>query len=131
MLTAGQIMTPGVTTIRPEATLQEAIDTLLNLGISGLPVVDDQDRLVGVITEFALLAMAYDKDILNATVEQHMTREVITADASDPLSRIADLCIVHRVRRVPVIEEGRLVGLLSRRDVLKAMCNTHAPVCTA
>jgi CBS domain-containing protein len=126
MLTAGAIMTTHLTTVRPDASIEEAIEMLLSQSISGLPVVDDDGRLVGVITEFALLAVTYDKRVKNHTVSQHMTREVITVDVNDPVSRIADLCIVHRVRRVPVMESGRLIGVIARRDVLRALVETPA-----
>ena len=121
MLTAGAFMTPNLVTVRPEASIEEAIDLLLREQISGLPVLDDDGRLVGVITEFALLAIAYDRRVKNHTVSQHMTRELITVDIDDPVSRVADLCIVHRVRRVPVVKEGRMVGVIARRDVLRAL----------
>jgi CBS domain-containing protein len=121
MLTAADIMTVDLVTIRPEASLREAIELLLREKISGLPVVDADGRLVGVITEFAMLAMVYDQSVQCQSVANHMTREVITVDATDPVSRIADLCIVHRVRRVPVMCDGRLVGLIARRDVLQAL----------
>ena len=52
-----------------------------------------------MITEFAMLAMVYDATVQCQTVSKHMTREVITVDVDDPVSRVADLCIVHRVRR--------------------------------
>jgi predicted transcriptional regulator len=126
MLTAGAIMTTDLVTVRPTASIEEAIEVLLNQQISGLPVTDDDGRLVGVITEFALLAVAYDKRVKNHTVNQHMTREVITVDLNDPISRIADLCIVHRVRRVPVMLDGRLVGIIARRDVLRALVESPA-----
>jgi CBS domain-containing protein len=126
MLTAGSIMTTDLVTVRPDASIEEAIDTLLNQKISGLPVTDDDGRLVGVITEFALLAVTYDKRVKNHTVSQHMTREVITVDINDPVSRIADLCIVHRVRRVPVMQDGRLIGIIARRDVLRALVEDPA-----
>lgn len=131
MLTAGAIMTPELVTMRPDASIQEAIDVLLREQISGLPVVDDDGRLVGVITEFALLAIAYDRRVTNHTVGQHMTREVITVDADDPLSRVADLCIVHRVRRLPVLKDGRMVGLIARRDVLRALVEQPTTTCHA
>jgi CBS domain-containing protein len=121
MLTANDIMTDDLTTIQPDASIEDAIDLLLNRQISGLPVTDDDGHLVGVITEFALLAMVYDQQVKNHTVEQHMTRELITVDYNDPISRVADLCIVHRVRRLPVMKHGRLVGIIARRDVLKAL----------
>jgi CBS domain-containing protein len=129
MLTAGDIMTPDLVTVRPEASIEEAIETLLTMQISGLPVVDATGELVGVITEFAVLAVAYDQRVKNHTVAQHMTREVISVDVDDPLSRVADLCIVHRVRRVPVMRGGRLVGLIARRDVLRALVGSHAGAC--
>ena len=131
MLTAGAIMTPNLLTVRPEASIEEAIDLLLKQQISGLPVIDEDDRLVGVITEFALLAVAYDRRVKNHTVGQHMTRELITVDVDDPISRVADLCIVHRVRRVPVMQAGRMVGVIARRDVLRALVESSAAVCTA
>jgi CBS domain-containing protein len=121
MLTAGAIMTPTLVTVRPDVSIEEAIDILLREQISGLPVLDEDDRLIGVITEFALLAIAYDRRVTNHTVSQHMTRDLITVDVDDPVSRVADLCIVHRVRRVPVIKDGRMVGVIARRDVLRAL----------
>jgi CBS domain-containing protein len=126
MLTAGSIMTTDLVTVRPDASIEEAIQILLNQSISGLPVVDDDGRLVGVITEFALLAVTYDKRVKNHTICQHMTRDVIAVDVNDPVSRIADLCIVHRVRRVPVMQDGRLIGVIARRDVLRALVEEPA-----
>jgi CBS domain-containing protein len=92
-------------------------------------VADEKGHLIGVITEFALLGVVYDQKIKNQTVGQHMTRELITVDISDPVSRIADLCIVHRVRRVPVMKNGRLVGVIARRDVLRALHEAETSVC--
>jgi CBS domain-containing protein len=131
MLTASAVMTRDLVTIRPDATIKEAIELLILKQISGLPVVDDQWRLVGVITEFALLAMVYDQDVQNHPVSRHMTREVITIGVDDPINRIADLCIVHRVRRLPVMKDGRLVGLIARRDVLNALYQSAPLECLA
>ena len=86
-----------------------------------MPVVDAVGRLVGIVTEFALLAIAYDHKVSSETVAEHMTTDVLTINADDPVSKAADLCIAHRVRRVPVMENGQLVGLIARRDVLKAL----------
>jgi CBS domain-containing protein len=131
MLTAGAIMTSDLVTVRPEASIEEAIELLLDQHISGLPVTDAEGRLIGVITEFALLAVTYDRRVSNHTVSQHMTREVITVDIDDPISRVADLCIVHRVRRVPVMKDGLLVGVIARRDVLRALVECSTTACTA
>ena len=132
MLTAGAIMTTDLVTVAARTRRSKtAIDMLLSEEISGLPVTDDDGRLVGVITEFALLAVAYDQRVKNHTVSQHMTRELITVDVDDPISRVADLCIVHRVRRVPVMKDGRLVGVIARRDVLRALVESPTAVCSA
>ena len=125
---ARDIMTEGVVSIRPSCSIEDAIDLLLMQRISGLPVVDERERMVGILTEYALLALAYDPSIVGDKVSQHMTTDVLTVDANDPVRKVADLCIVHRVRRVPVLENGRLVGLISRRDVLKAV---YQPAATA
>ena len=63
MLTAASMMTRELVTISPDASIQEAIDLVLHKQISGLPVVDHEGRLIGVITEFALLAIVYDHDV--------------------------------------------------------------------
>ena len=131
MLTAQAVMTEDVVTIRPDSSIQEAIELLLKLGISGLPVTDEEGHLVGIVNEFALLAIAYDDQVREENVSQHMTTDVLTVDADAPVNKVADLCIAHRVRRVPVIKGGRLVGLISRRDVLKALYDAQAPTCTA
>ena len=128
MLTVDTIMSREIVTISPDASIRDAIDLLLSRGISGLPVVDSRDRLVGILTEFALLALAYDQNVADHKVCDHMTNEVLTVEASDPVNKVADLCIVHRVRRLPVVENGCLVGLVSRRDVLNAIYETAPPV---
>jgi CBS domain-containing protein len=129
MLTAREIMTADLVTVHPDDSIEDAIQLLLRDSISGLPVVNDEGHLVGVITEFALLGVVYDNHIKNQTVEQHMTRELITVDIDDPLNRVADLCIVHRVRRVPVMKNGQLVGVIARRDVLRALHEAEVSAC--
>jgi CBS domain-containing protein len=121
MLSARDIMTENVVTILPTCSVRNAIDALIREQISGLPVVNESERLVGIVTEFALLAVAYDDAIGRDEVSRHMTTDVLTVDVNDPVRKIADLFIVHRVRRVPVMDNGRIVGLISRRDVLTAV----------
>jgi CBS domain-containing protein len=121
MLTARDIMTENVVTIPPSCSVGDAIELLIQEQISGLPVVDSNGQLVGIVTEFALLATAYDESISSESVDKHMTTDVLTVDVDDAVRKVADLFIVHRVRRVPVMEKGRIAGLISRRDVLKAV----------
>lgn len=128
MLVARDIMTDDIVSIRPTATVEEAIEQLLMQRISGLAVVDERERLVGIVTEFALLAIAYDPSIVRDSVSLHMTTDLLTVDVNDPVRKVADLCIVHRVRRVPVMDNGRFVGLIARRDVLRALHQSESRV---
>lgn len=127
MLCVKDIMTREIVTISPEASIRDATDLLLERRVSGLPVVDGARRLVGILTEFALLAIAYDSNVSNDLVVQHMTTDVLTVNLDDPVNKVADTFILHRVRRLPVTEDGRLVGLVARRDVLKALHCSAAP----
>ena len=131
MLTAEAIMTENVVTIRPQCSIQEAIEQILDLGISGLPVTDEEEKLVGIVTEFALLAVAYDDRVADDQVSSHMTTDVLAVEAEDAINKVVDMFIVHRVRRVPVLKGGRLVGLISRRDALRALYASQVPACTA
>ena len=120
MKTATDIMTSNMVTIGPNQTISHAVKSLLDNQISGLPVVEADGRLIGVISEFALLVIAYDPDSMDHPVRDHMTCDVITIDRTATLREIADSFIVHRIRRLPVVDNGHLVGMISRRDVLRA-----------
>lgn len=121
VLVAKDIMNPMVITIGPHETVGEAIQLLLERRISGMPVVNDRGDLVGVITEFALLAAAYDGKVRNDPVSKHMTKQVLSVDENASVQSIADMFIIHRVRRVPVLQQNRIVGQISRRDLLRAV----------
>jgi CBS domain-containing protein len=120
MLTAKDLMNSKVIAISPETMVAEAIDLLIEHRVSGLPVVDTGKRILGIITEFALLSIVYDPDAATEPVSQHMTKEVISVGVDDQSSKVADMFILHRIRRVLVEKDGKLVGLISRRDLLKA-----------
>ena len=113
------IMTGEVVTIRPEATIDEAVSLLLDNRVSGLPVVDNDNRLLGVISEIDIIDLVYKADIESSRVCDHMTRDVRTVDAQASLDDAASIFCSMPIRRLPVTRKGRLVGILSRRDLIR------------
>jgi len=118
MDTAEKVMQREVISVLSHATIEDTIGLLRKFDISGAPVMDKGGLLVGVISEFALLEVIYDPSIRSAPVARFMTRDVLTVTEQTPLSDVATVFVVHRVRRVPVVRDGRLVGLISRPDIL-------------
>jgi CBS domain-containing protein len=113
------IMTDQVVTVQPETTIDNAISLILDNQVSGLPVVDAAGRLLGVITEIDIIDLVYEADIETSTVGEHMTRSVHSVDAEASLDDAAALFCSHSIRRVPVVQRGGLVGILSRRDLIR------------
>jgi CBS domain-containing protein len=113
------IMTGNVIAIRPDATIDEVISTLLDHRVSGLPVVDDDGRLLGIISEIDIIDLVYTDDIETSRVCDHMTRDVLTVDAESSIDEAAAIFCGKPIRRLPVLAEGRLVGILSRRDLIR------------
>lgn len=105
--------------IRADATVEEAIRSLLDHRVSGAPVVDQQGCLVGIVSEFQLLEAIYRPEVKQEQVRDLMTKDVITVTEDAALSEVANLLLLHRIRRVPVVRAGRLVGIVTRRDLLR------------
>lgn len=119
MYSAQDVMNRNVISIDSESTVEEAIRTLVEHGISGAPVTDRDGNLVGIVSEFQLLEVVYEPDTRNAPVSQFMTKDVLTVKEGTMLSDVATILVVQRIRRVPVVRDGRVVGLVSRRDLLR------------
>ncbi len=120
MICAKEIMTSDVATVTSMCRLCDAVEVMLERRVSGLPVVDEEQRLVGIITEFALLVLTYDKSAGEDAVVEHMTRAVTSVEEDALLSDVADIFILNRFRRLPVTRGGKLVGIISRRDLMRA-----------
>ena len=125
---ASDIMCRDVVTLNPTSTLAEAIDLLVNRKISGAPVVDQDGQLVGVITEFALLDVLFEPELKEAFVADYMTEDLHTVAEEDSLTRVIHLFALYRVRRLPVVREGRITGIISRRDVLRSAGDLEEPL---
>jgi CBS domain-containing protein len=117
-------MNPNVVSLGPDATIEEAIRLLLKHNISGAPVLDDDGFLCGIITQFQLLEVLYDPDVKSAKVGDHMTRNVFTIEEGSLLGMAANLLIVQRIHRIPVVRGRFVVGILSRGDLLRYFAET-------
>src|SRR3954467_12349108 len=112
------IMSKVVISIRPEVTLMDAVKVLTKHHISGAPVVTRQGDVVGFISEPNLMDVLFDREVRTARVADLMSREVHVVDSQDPISTAATLFSIYGVRRLPVLEDGRFVGVITRRDLL-------------
>jgi CBS domain-containing protein len=121
MLKAKDIMTKDVVSVRRETPIIEAIRLLMGNEITGLPVVEDDMTLVGMLTEKDALRLFYThKDDKNKTVEDFMTRPAVHYNENESLQAICDFMMINYFRRVPVTsKKGKLVGIISRPDVIK------------
>lgn len=118
-LTAEGIMSSPVKTVPPGATISEAGHVMLRYGHTGLPVVEG-DRLVGVISRRDV-EKANHHGLGHAPVKGFMTHNVISVPPELPVSEVQQLMIEHDIGRLPVVKDGRLVGIVSRTDVLRTM----------
>lgn len=139
--TARDVMKVDVVSVQPDTSVRHAAAIMLARCVSGLPVIDDEGRLAGIITEGDLMRRSELRDALllsntgastdewnTAYVKSHswrvgdvMTAPVVSVDEEAPLSHIAKLLDRHNIRRVPVVRTGRVVGIVSRSDLLSAV----------
>jgi len=150
---AMDVMTTNVITVEPDTSVQELATLLSDRGISGVPVLDRDNRLVGVVSEGDLLHRAETgterrtqrrrsrwldnfasdqeaaRDYVKAhgrTVREIMTRDVISVSDTTELADIATLLETRRIRRVPVVRDGQLVGIISRANLVRALAMTKS-----
>jgi CBS domain-containing protein len=143
----GEIMTRSVHAIGPEASLREVATLICLYHISGVPVVDADKQLVGIVSERDVLQALYPtyteliddpirsrdfieiesryQDLSRKKASEVMVRRVVTATPEMPLLEAASLMLRHRIRRLPVVEAGRLVGIVSLGDVHQALFARH------
>jgi CBS domain-containing protein len=146
MLKAKDIMTKEVITVKPETTLEELARLLMKRQISGAPVIDDNGKIIGIVTENDLISKnsrlhiptilrlfdAYiplgtskmESDIKRmaaSTVEDICTKEIITVDEEAAVEYIATIMTEKRIHILPVVREGKLVGIIGKKDLIKGI----------
>lgn len=113
------IMTTNVITIKPEATIYEGMKLLLSHDISGLIMVDDNDEVVGVVTEKDFL-VAYDFiGTTDALVKEFASSDVAGVKEEDLVEDVSRLLVKRNIKRAPVIKDKKAVGVVSRIDIIK------------
>jgi len=111
-------MTKEPLSVRADGTIQEAAAGMRDAGIGALPVVDKSDQLAGMVTDRDIATRAVAEGFGPETlVERVMTRRLIVADSSEELEDALALMREHQIRRVPVVEDRRLVGILAQADI--------------
>ncbi len=136
------IMTSDVVSVRPDASFKEIVERLVRCDVSGLPVVDDEGHLVGIVTEADVTskeaygghrrrALALLADLLSAREHRWatkaagweaadvMTEDVVTCSPDDEVRVVARRMLERGVKRFPVVRSGELVGMVSRQDILR------------
>ena len=122
---AGDLMTTDVITAGKDMMLTEVMELLLRWHISGLPVVDDESNLIGIISEIDLVNLTFSGNAADTSVEEVMTRNVITFQPDSDLAQLIECFSRSRMRRVPIVENGKVVGIVSRRDILREMLKRY------
>ena len=136
---AKDIMTTDVVSISPAVGIRHAVAVMMQKRVSGLPVVDDEGRICGMLTEGDLLLrreirvsprVARTAEVMSETdleryiashgwsVRDVMSEDVIVARPDSEVADIAESLQAHRIKRLPIVEDGRLVGIVSRSDIL-------------
>lgn len=112
------LMTPGVQTVGASQSLADAAEVMKGENVGSVPVVED-GRLTGILTDRDIVtrAVAERKDPRTVKVEEVVSQELVTVEPDQGLDEALALMARHQVRRLPVVEKGRLVGMLAQADV--------------
>jgi CBS domain-containing protein len=117
-------MSTKLVTFTPEMEVMRAVNLLVQHGIAGAPVVDKEGRVVGMFSEKDCLSVALvasQDTCIAGPVSQFMSTKVVTVDPDTNLTQLATMFVSQSYRRYPVLEGGKLVGQISRSDVMRAI----------
>lgn len=130
---ARDVMSDGVLSVGADASVLEAARLLVNCRVSAMPVVDGAGIMTGIVSEADLMGDAEDYIAPGdgrpaRKVADVMTRDVVTASEDMPLSQIAGLMKGHNIKRIPILRNGAVVGIVSRVDILRGLISLSAGV---
>jgi CBS domain-containing protein len=115
-----------VITARPEQSVREVVALLARHNIGALVVVDERGEITGIVSERDIVHHAAEQeDLFSLPVRQVMTANVITGMPGDDIMAVSHTMTERNFRHLPIVEDGRLVGIISIRDVLKAQLNEY------
>jgi CBS domain-containing protein len=118
MFQAKEIMKTEVVTVKRDVPIYEAIRILVETNVTGLPVVNEDMTLAGILSEKDVLALLYNIEDREGKVGDFMTKGVVSFNQEDSLIDIAECLIENNFRRVPITSHGKLVGIISRKDIV-------------
>ena len=129
--TVADYMAKRLITFRPDQSMNEVILSLLENRISGAPVVNENNELVGIISEGNCLkhiseSRYHNQPLAEVKVEQYMSRQVMTIDYNTDIFEAASKFLNSRIRRFPVLKDGVLIGQISQKDIMKAVLEMKA-----
>jgi CBS domain-containing protein len=126
MTTAREVMVTQLVTVTEQTPITESIRLLMEHRISGLPVVNDDFHLVGIVTEKDLLRVCHEEKGTLRVVGDLMSRHVRSFQQDDPFENLCDCLMTNNFRRVPILDGDKLVGLVSRADLLPTILEIAA-----
>jgi CBS domain-containing protein len=120
MIRAKDIMTREVVIVKKDTPIYEVVELMVKHDISGVPVVENDMSLAGVLSEKDVIILFYaNEDGTNKTVSDFMTEPAICFDENEDLVSVCDFLVKNIFRRVPVTSKGKVVGVISVRDILE------------
>ena len=125
LLKVSDYMTTNLITFTPDQSIESVMQSLIKHRISGGPVVNDKKELIGIISEGDCIKQIsesryYNMPMQDQTIEKHMAKNVDTIDGNMNIFDAANKFLAAKRRRFPIVENGKLVGQISQKDVLKA-----------
>jgi IMP dehydrogenase len=115
-----ELMNKNVVTCHPSEMLSTIINKFELFGITGMPVVE-KGKIVGIVSQSDILQKLKDGSVAGMVVKDVMVEDVITAAPAESVVAVAKLMIENKINRVPIVESDRVVGIVTRGDIIKAV----------